>query len=193
MVCVVGNQSIIEFKARCGLTKPTKRLAGAYIYIITLITASIGGWLSLREYRLKVRAETRIAQSSELESDIKLIKLFIEIMDIAHSRRGTQVSEKAIEAILSPEVIKELGLSGSDIHDVLRNAVINLPVGVAAQDAAICAVWVLGNKHTVLKPIAIQALTTLNTFKGDVAERYLQDLVSKFDGKVLAGIDSQLG
>ena len=77
---------------------------------ITLLTASIGGWLSLREYRLKVRAETRIAQSSELESDIKLITLFIEIMDIAHSRRGTQVSEKAVEAILSPEFINELGI-----------------------------------------------------------------------------------
>ncbi|MCG3155056.1 MAG: hypothetical protein DKINENOH_01654 [bacterium] len=156
---------------------------------ITLITVAIGSWLSLREYRLKVRAETRIAHSSELESDIKLIKLFIEIMDIAHSRRGTQVSEKAVEAMLSPEVIKELGLSGSSIRDVLNNAVISLPVGVAAQDAAISAIWVLGNRHAVLKPIAIQGLTTLNTFKGNVTEKYLQDLISKSDDEVLAAID----
>jgi hypothetical protein len=81
-------------------------------------------------------------------------------MNIAHARGGNQVSEKAIEAILSPEVIKELGLSGKNIRDVLENAVIQLPVGFAAQDAAICAIWVLGSKHAVLKPIAIQALTS---------------------------------
>ena len=157
---------------------------------ITLITASIGGWLSLREFRLKVRAETRLAQSSELESDIKLITLFIEIMDIAHGRGGNQVSEKAIEAILSPEVIKGLGLSRENIREILENSVIRLPVGFAAQDAAICAIWALGHKHAILKPIAIQALYSLNTFKGEVAEKYLQELVSNFDGEVLAGVES---
>ena len=156
---------------------------------ITLITASIGGWLSLREFRLKIRAETRLSQSSELESDIKLIKLFIEIMDIAHARGGNQVSEKAIEAILSPEVIKELGLSGSNIKDILNNAVVSLPVGFAAQDAAICAIWALGQKHAVLKPVAIQALSSLNTFKGEVTEKYLRDLIKNYDGEVLAGVE----
>lgn len=47
---------------------------------VTLITASVGGWLSLREYRLKVQAEIRLAKSSELEADIELLKLFTEVM-----------------------------------------------------------------------------------------------------------------
>lgn len=61
---------------------------------VSLITASVGGWLSLREYRLKVQAETWLAKSSELEADIKLLKLFTEIMNIAHARGATQLSEK---------------------------------------------------------------------------------------------------
>ncbi|MBM3148837.1 MAG: hypothetical protein FJZ88_02255 [Chloroflexi bacterium] len=121
---------------------------------VTLITASIGGWLALREYRLKVKAEIRLTQSAELEADIKLLKLFTEIMTIAHTRGGTQVSEKAIEKLLSPEVIQALGLSGPDIRSTIENAVVTLPVGIAAQDAAICAIWVLGNRHEVLKPVA---------------------------------------
>lgn len=153
---------------------------------VTLITASIGGWLSLREYRIKVRAETRLAHSAELEADIKLLTLFTEIMTIAHARGGTHVSEKAIEKILSPELIKELGLSGQNIKGVLENTVIQLPVGVAAQDAAICAIWALGRRHEVLKPVAIQALTSLAGFKAKVASPYLDDLKKNYQGAPVA-------
>jgi hypothetical protein len=152
---------------------------------VTLITASIGGWLALREYRLKVKAEIRLTQSAELEADIKLLKLFTEIMNIAHARGGTQVSEKAIEKLLSPDVIQALGLSSSNIKDAIESAVITLPVGVAAQDAAISAIWVLGNRHEVLKPVAIQALKSLIEFKEKVATPYFEDLKGKYSGKLL--------
>jgi hypothetical protein len=155
-----------------------------------LVAAIYAGSASLKEYRLKARAEKRLAQSSEIESDIRLIKLFIEIMDLAHARRESQISEKAIEALLSPELAKQIGLSVTNIQEILGKTVITLPVGSAAQDAAISAIWALGNKHEILKPIAIQALTSLNTFRKEVADNYLQDLISKYDGKVLAGIDS---
>ncbi len=156
---------------------------------VTLITASIGGWLSLRDYRLRVKAETRVAQSAELEADIKLLKLFTEIMTIAHGRGGSQVSEKAIERILTPEVSKELGLSISNLKDVLSNTVVLLPVGVAAQDAAICAIWALGMRHEVLKPVAIQALTSLAVFKSQVALPYLEDLKQQYAARVLANAE----
>jgi hypothetical protein len=153
---------------------------------VTLITASVGGWLSLREYRLKVQAETRLARSAELEADIKLLKVFTEIMSIAHARGGAQVSEKAIEKILTPEMIKELGLSGKSLTEVLGTAVVNLPVGSAAQDAAICSIWVLGCRHEVLRPVAIQALTSLTHIKGAVVTPYLEDLNGRFQGPVLS-------
>jgi len=158
---------------------------------VTLITASIGGWLSLREYRLKVKAETRLAQSAELESDIKLLKLFTEIMDIDHSRRGYEVSEKIIEKILSPEVLDQFGLSGSKLEDVINKTIIPLPVGIAAQDAAICAIWVLGKKHSILTPVAIQALESLSTFKGEVVKGYLEDIKNTYHDKVPATTENK--
>jgi hypothetical protein len=107
-------------------------------------------------------------------------------MTTAHARGGTQVSEKAVEKILTPEILKELGLNGRNLKDVLSNAVIYLPVGVAAQDAAICAIWVLGRRHEVLKPVAIQALTSLAVFKEQVAAPYLEDLKQQYVGRLLA-------
>lgn len=156
---------------------------------VTLITASIGGWLSLREYRIKVQTETRLARSAELEADIKLLKVFTEIMDTAHARGGAHVSETAVEKILAPETIKELGLSGKDLREILGNAVIYLPVGAAAQDAAICAIWVLGCRHEVLRPVAIQALTSLAQFKATVATPYLDDMNRRYQGLALARAD----
>ena len=152
---------------------------------VTLITASIGGWLALKEYRLKLRAETRLAESSEVESDIKLLKLFTEIMDIAHGRGGYDVSEKVMERILSPDIIKKLDLSGSkDLEDLLAKAIISFPVGLAAQNAAISAIWVLGKKHSTLTPVAIQALESLSEFKGEMAKRYLDDLKTAYSGVI---------
>lgn len=153
---------------------------------VTLITVSIGGWMSLRDYRLKVQAETRLTRSSELEADVKLLKLFTEIMTIAHARANARVSEKVIEKLLSPEVMKELEISLENLGPVLRNSVIIHPVGVAAQDAAIAAIWALGIKHEILKPVAIQALTSLSGFKATVVRPYLDDLKLQYNGKALA-------
>ena len=146
---------------------------------ITLIVTAIGVWLSLKEYRLKVKAETRLAESAEIESDVKLLNLFSETMEIAHARGGYKVSEKAMEKILTPEFIKKLG-GNVDLRDLIEYAIVSLPVGIAQQNAAICAIWMLGKKHPTLAPIAIQGLETLNSFKGDVVQDYLNDLKNDF-------------
>jgi hypothetical protein len=141
-----------------------------------LIPIAVGAWLSLREYRLKLQAETRLKNSSRVEQDIQLLTLFTEIMNLAHARGGAQVSEKAVELILKPEIVKELAPQGKALRDLLDNAVVVLPVGVAQQDAAIAAIWALGQRHELLRPVAIQALESLMSFKGDVAGKYLDSL-----------------
>jgi hypothetical protein len=52
------------------------------------------------------------------------------------------------------------------------------PIGAASQDAAIAGIWQLGRKHKVLRPVAIQGLKTVCEFKKDVAQPYLDDLLS---------------
>jgi hypothetical protein len=111
-----------------------------------------------------------------VESDIKLLTLFTQIMDIANARSGYYVSEKAIETILSHENFKSLNINENNFNALIENAVISLPVGAAAQEAAICAIWVLGKKHQLLMPIAIQALESLSKFKGETTKDYLIDL-----------------
>ncbi len=82
--------------------------------------------------------------------------------------------------------MKELGISLENLRPVLENSIIVHPVGVAAQDAAIAAIWKLGIKHEILRQVAIQALTSLGGFKAKVVQPYLNDLKSQYGGKTLA-------
>jgi hypothetical protein len=71
---------------------------------IALISASISSWLALKEYRLKLQAETRAANSEKAESDVRLLKAFTELNDVANGRGGYEVSEKLIEELFRREV-----------------------------------------------------------------------------------------
>jgi hypothetical protein len=135
-----------------------------------IVSLAITSALALREYKLKARAEARLADSARVESDIKLLTLFVDIMDIAHARgQSVVVSEKMFEA-LAPR------LQAAGITDPKSAAYITLPVGFAAQDAAIAAIAVLGKKHSILFPVALRALESLNTFKANIVGPLLEDL-----------------
>ena len=107
--------------------------------IVTLFSFSFGALLAVNQYSLKAKAE-------KVEHEVRLLKLFTEIMDIAHARG---------EAF------------------VVNNAIENAPIGVAAQDAAIAAINTLGEKYKdILGEAATQGLETLTSFKRDVVGKY---------------------
>ena len=147
---------------------------------IALLTVSVGVWLSLKEYRLKLKSEARLSQSAQVEADIRLLKVFTEIMDIAHSRRGSVISEKSIEkmfdkGILTTDDFNDLKKLNKKIETV---SVLNLPVGLSAQEAAIAAIATLVKRHPdVLKEPGIVGLQSLRgwpkTDKIPAAQRYL--------------------
>ena len=137
---------------------------------IGIAVAICGAWVTLRDFRLKLRAEARLAHSAEVEADVKLLKLFTELMNIAHARGGNALaSDKLFEALLPK-------LRQQGITDVMQAAVISFPVGLAAQNAAIAAIAELGRRHTVLLPAALQALETLESFKATIVAPLLVDL-----------------
>lgn len=137
---------------------------------IGIVSVAVGSLLALRDYKLKARAEARLVDSAQVESDIKLLKLFVEIMDIAHARgQSVVVSEKLFEAIIPR-------LQAEGVTDIKSAAVITLPIGAAAQDAAIAAIAVLGTKHAILLPVALRALESLCSFKANIAGPLLEDL-----------------
>ncbi len=50
---------------------------------VSMLSVVVGIWLSLRQYRLKLRVERCHERSAEIEAEIRLHNLFIELMDIA--------------------------------------------------------------------------------------------------------------
>jgi hypothetical protein len=140
---------------------------------ITLISTTIGVCLSLKELRIKTKAETLIHNMAIVEMDIKLLNLFQEIMKTAHAREESHVSEKAIEFIgKQAEINKET--------PDFNSAIITYPVGRVCQNAAISAIYTLGSRHEVLKTMAEEALEGLITdnVKAEEAKKYLEKLRS---------------
>ena len=72
-----------------------------------LVSLAISTWLALREYRLKLQAEARAANSAKAETDVRLLKAFTELMDLANGRSGYVVSEKIIEELFRRNVFTE--------------------------------------------------------------------------------------
>jgi hypothetical protein len=148
--------------------------------LLAISSSAVGIWFALRDWRLKLQAETRLKASAEVEAQVQLLKLFTEIMTIAHARSGYHVSEKAIELLLSKDFVSRIPAGQIPIKDFLESgAILTLPVGAAAQDAAIAAIYVLGERHEVLRSVAIQALRSLCAFKREIAEPYLKLLEKK--------------
>ena len=142
----------------------------------TLVSIAISSWLALKEYRLKLQAEARTANSEKAESDVRLLKAFTELLDLANGRGGYVVSEKAIEELFKHEIFTKADFG--DLEAVKKKIgefpVIYLPVGSAAQDAAIAAIATLGSRHEVLKEAAIQALESTKVFKKEMAEKHIE-------------------
>jgi hypothetical protein len=145
---------------------------------ITLLSVAVSSWLALRQYRLKLKEEERLSVSARTETDIRLVKAFSELMEIAHARSGHVLSEKTVESLFSQNAITEKELADPKMlnHKLETAAVFTLPVGLAAQDAAIAAIVTLGARHEVLMRPALQALETMKSFKPEIASKYLQQL-----------------
>jgi hypothetical protein len=146
--------------------------------VFGIISTAIGVWLSLKEYRIKALSETRLNRAARIEADINLLKLFSELMGIAHASGTYQVSEKAIEMLLQTDTIRSLVASGNNVNftDLLSQAVVSIPVGVASQDAAIAAIATLGKRHEVLLQASIQGLESLSQFKKEVTDKHIGEL-----------------
>ena len=152
---------------------------------VSMVSIAIGIYTALGQYRLKLKEEERLALSTHADVDIRLLKSFTELMDLAMGRRQHVLSEKAIEELF------KLGVISKDDFDenfekrqngsikISENAVVVLPVGRSAQSAAIAAISTLGKKYPVLKEAAIEGLTSLLSIKdNDVVKRHLEDLQS---------------
>ena len=148
----------------------------------TLISVGVSSWLAVKDYRLKLKAEERLRYSSQVEADVRLIKLFTEIMDIAHARRSHYLSEKVVEGLFQQGIITKEDFndpkdpSFKEVFRKLETAILVPPVGKAAQDAAIAAIYSLAKRNEILRDVAFQALESMKSFKPEEAEHYIKML-----------------
>ena len=143
----------------------------------TIVTVGFGAWRTLKELRLK-------AEAVKVETDIKLIKHFTEVMDIANGRSGYQVSEMAIEKLFDEKVISDADKQNAgDVKKKIDEvAIITLPVGRAAQYSAIASITTLAKEHKILRAPGQGALEEIVKIPGiDTAlvQRYLDELKEK--------------
>jgi len=145
---------------------------------ISLIVVVSGVVLSLREYRLKLKADSRLTESTAVEMDIKLMKGFTELLALAHSRKGSYLSEKTVEKMFDNKLFSEAELNNPLIlnRKIEMVAVLNIYSGIAEQDAFIAAITNLGLKHEILRNPTIQALETMQSFKPELSKKYLEIL-----------------
>jgi hypothetical protein len=145
---------------------------------ITLLSVAISSWLALRQYRLKLKEEERLSVSARTEIDIKLVKAFVELMDMAHGRSGHVLSEKTVEFLLAHNFVPDSETSDpSAVSRKLENAAIfSLPVGQGCQEAAIAAITVLGKRHDVLRDLAFWGLASLKMVRPDIIPTYIERL-----------------
>lgn len=142
---------------------------------ISMLAVAAGIWMSLRDFRLKLRAETRQQRSAEIEAEIRLQTLFSELMKVANGRSGYQVSEKAVDFVLQRVKVAEGELDIEVLNQKLEDlAILNLPVGSAAQDAAVAAIAMLATRYDVLREPGLRALESLcNPETSEHAKSYL--------------------
>jgi hypothetical protein len=168
MIMNMDVKSVSEFISQIAI--PVTALLGIITTSFTLI-------ITLLQFKLKSKVQTEMIKNKNIESQIKMIKLFSELMNIAHARGDTEISEKLVEHIVSKygniidenERIKFKKIIGDTVY-------LTKPIGLAAQDAAIAAIYSLGIRYDFLYDSALQGLKTLNIFKENVTKEYIEKM-----------------
>lgn len=114
--------------------------------LVGVLVAAATAFVSYREYRLKARVD-------RAETDIKLARLFTELIPIANGRGQSAFSEAAITALTQT--------NPDWSADDLDRAVVTYPVGTATQGVAIASIGYLGATYKELREPAAAALNGL--------------------------------
>jgi hypothetical protein len=149
--------------------------------VSTFITLLTIAYQSLKEYRLKLQAETRLSHTAEVDMDIKLMQGFTELLALAHARKGNYLSEKTIEKMFDKELFTDEELNNPEMlnRKINQVAILNVFSGVAEQDAFVAAITNFGIKHEILNVPVKQALETMMTFIPNTAGKYLEKIKNK--------------
>lgn len=166
-----------------GLSKVSNTLIPISTFI-TLISITAGIWIAIGKYSINIESEKRLNKNENVESDIKLLTSFTEMMNIANARYPPIVSEKAIECLLGKlNIIPNDSISNYQLQLLIKSSIIYPEYGTAAQDAAIAAIYNFGKTHEILREPAIYGLKSIKLYiqnSHDSIYEYKIELINKF-------------
>jgi len=127
--------------------------------IVIAFFGSITAIIAVLTYKSKSKVENSLIEKNEAEIDIKLIKQFSELINIANGRNGYLLSENAISKYFELDNIKEYS---NEINKELENlAILTLPVGKATQNATAIALTDFALKNSLLMEATINGINEL--------------------------------
>jgi hypothetical protein len=147
--------------------------------LIALIPTSIGVWSSLKEYRLKLRAETRLAESARAETDIRLLQLFTELLYIASGRKGEAVySREILDLLVQKNLLTDEDFESVDNlkSKISQAALIAQTPGELSANAAFASIATLAKRHPILVEPALEALESSLTWNPKLSKKYIETI-----------------
>ena len=145
--------------------------------ILVLLSASIGIVGALIQYRLKVKAEERLRNLAVLETDIKVSRLFSELISVANgygkwSEPQEQIIVEAMR-IVPDEVKQEILMSDpSSFGRLASGASIPQSVSLSAQVAASESAANLAIRYPFLREPALMGLDVVAGFLPQARDAY---------------------
>jgi hypothetical protein len=153
--------------------------------LIAIISTSVGVWLSLKEYRVKLQAETRLTESTRAETDIRLLQLFTELLYVASGRKGDAVfSKEVLDLLIQKNMLTEEDFKSADSlkSKISQATLIAETPGQLSANAAFASIATLAKRHPVLYEPAIEALESSLGWKPETSKKYLNSLREHGEG-----------
>jgi len=158
-----------------------------WVFVISasfsMLSVAVGIWQTLGEYQLKLKAEKRLAISSQAETDIRLLNAFNELVQLATGEEDDKLSEKTIEMLFNNGYISESDFSDPrKLNKKLWNAAaFGDPPGKSVAVIAISAIAELSDRYPFLREVGIQALQRphIKQLCPEIVKGYLKKLLEK--------------
>lgn len=146
---------------------------------VAIVTSAVAIWRVLKEYGLKLQAETRLAESTRAETDIRLLELFTDLLCIASGRVGDAVySKEILDLLIQKDIFTEDDFKDLDKlkEKISKAALIAQTPAAASADAAFASIATLAKRHPVLYEPAMEALESFHGWKPEISEKYLDSI-----------------
>lgn len=146
----------------------------------TLLSIAASVWLGVQQYRLKLKAEERLARSEQAETDLRLLAAFVELIQDAAQTGRYRVSETLVKWLIDGGHLSKADLENTNAvrEKVAWHATVADTVGETQCRMAVFAIGALAKRYDFLRELGVRALESKRVSDTDpeAAQTILQEL-----------------